>query len=279
MNQKLIAIFLAVIMLMSILPLFFNTAPQQSSTDATIVSDTQSFDAFSGAQVNHKFDSIADALDMAPKGVTSAQYVDATRIYGSPLEPLVANAIQQYTVYNANVTKTFFADYSDDASWFELHTISPEIISFSYFMSPTPYNGYQLLIRDNGIYNAVGTPLIFGPKDKVEDVIDVLSGSDEKSDDFDQILSYADMDAEFQRVATDSNFSSQYYIDFKKLDDINYSRTTVYLDLVDSTLKKLNDFESNSTERNVTYDITTDGNITKVVVVGNFYTIVYEPLE
>lgn len=279
MNKKLVAIFLAVIMLMSILPFFFSGSPSQSSTDPAIVNDAQGFDSIPGARVNHKFDSIADALDMAPKGVTSAQYIDVTRISGSPLEAWAANAVQPDAVYNAKVTKTFFADYSDDLSWFELHVISPEIIAFPYYVSPTSYNGYQSLIRDNGIYNVIGTPLIFGPKDKVEDIIDVLSGTGAKSDEFDQILSYADMDAEFQRVATDSNFSSQYYIDFKKLDATNYSRTTVYLDVVDSTLEKLTEFEANSTERNVDYSITTDGNITKVVVIGDFYTIVYEPLE
>ncbi len=280
MNQKLIAIFLAVIMLMSILPLFFSGTSQQSSTDTDInYDDAPGFDIIPGAHVNHKFDSIADGLDMTPKGVTSAQYLDVSKIAGTPLQAWAANAIQPDSVYNAKLTKTFFVDYSDDVSWMELHTISPEVVAFSYWMSPTPYNGYQLLIRENGIYNAIGTPLIFGPQDKVEDTIDVLSGSAEKSDEFDHILSYADMDSEFQRVTTNTVFASQYYLDFKRLDNGDYSRTIVYLDVVNSTLDKMFQFEANSTERGVAYDITTDGNITKVVVTGNFYTIIGEPVE
>ena len=280
MNKKLVAIFLAVIMLMSFLPLFFSGSPQQPSTDTAInYDDAPGFDSIPGAHVNHKFNSIADGLDMTPKGVTSAQYLDVSRISGTPLEAWASNAIQPDSTYNAKLTKTFFVDYSDDASWMELHTISPEVVAFSYWMSPTSYNGYQLLIRENGIYNAIGTPLIFGPQDKVEDTIDVLSGSDEKSDEFDHILSYADMDSEFQRVTADTSFASQYYIDLKQLETGDYSRTVIYLDLVNSTFEKLTQFEANSTERGVAYDITTDGNITKIVVTGNFYTIAGEPVE
>ena len=280
MNQKVIAIFLAGIMLMSILPLFFSGSPQQSSTDTAINYDNApGFDSIPGTHVNHKFDSIADGLYMTPKGVTSAQYLDVSKISGTPLEALAANAIQPNSTYNAKLTKSFFADYSDNVSWMELHTISPEIIAFPYWMNPTLYNGYQMLIRENGIYNAIGTPLIFGPQDKVEDTIDVLSGFADRSDEFDHILSYADMDSEFQRVTVDTAFASQYYIDLKKLETGDYSRTVIYLDVVNSTFENLTKFEANSTERGVLYDMTTDGNITKVVVTGNFYVIANEPVE
>lgn len=285
MNQKLIAIFLAVIMLMSILPLFFSGAPQQSSTDTDInYDDAPGFDSIPGAHVNHKFDSIADGLDMTPKGVTSAHYLNISKISGTPLEAWAANAIQPDELYNAKLTKTFFVDYNNDVSWMELHTISPEVVAFNYMLSPTSYNGYQLLIRDfsirgYGIYNAIGSPLIFGTQDKVEDTIDVLSGSAERSYKFDHILSYADMDSEFQSVNANTTFASQYYLDYKELDSGVYSRTVIYLDVVNSTLEKLTQFGDNSTERSVVYDITNDENITKVVVTGNFYTIIGEPVE
>ena len=280
MKQKLIAIFLAVIMLMSLLPLFFSGAPQQSSTDSAVNYDNApGFDSIPGAHVDHKLDSIADGLDMTPKGLTSAQYLDVSRISGTPLEAWAANAIQPESTYNAKLTKTFFVDYSDDASWMELHTISPEIVAFSYWLSPTSYNGYQLLIRETGIYNAIGTPIIFGPQDKVEATIDVLSGSAEKSDEFDYILSYADMDSEFQRVTADTAFASQYYIDLKQLETGEYSRTVIYLDITNSTFENIANLEASSMDRNVAYDITTDENITKVVVTGNFYTISGEPVE
>ena len=279
-KSKLIAIFLAIIMLMSILPLFFNTATQQPNIDPDMnYNDASGFDSILGTHVNHKFDSIADGLDMTPKGLTSAQYLDVSRILGTPLEAWATNAIQPDSTYNAKLTKTFFVDYNDDASWMELHAISPEVVSFSYWLNPTFYNGYQLLIRETGIYNAIGTPIIFGPQDKVEATIDVLSGSAEKSDEFDYILSYADMDSEFQRVTADTAFASQYYIDLKQLETGEYSRTVIYLDITNSTFENIANLEASSMDRNVAYDVTTDGNITKVVVTGNFYTISGEPVE
>ena len=229
--------------------------------------------------MNHKFDSIADGLDMTPKGVRSVRYIDVTRITGTPLEAWAANAIQPDSVYNAKITKTYFAYLGSESSLFELHTISPEVVAFSYRMNPTPYNGYQMLSRETGIYNVIGTPLIFGPHDMVEGIIDVLSGSAEKSDEFDYILGYADMDSEFQSLTSDAAFASQYYLDFKRLDNVNYSRTTIYFDVVNSTFENLAKFEANSTERGVAYDVTTDGNITKVVVTGNFYIVAGEPVE
>lgn len=278
MNKKVISIFLAVIMVMSVLPLFLTTK-QQPTTDSTTNYDAPGFESIPGAHVNHKFNSIADGLDMIPKNATSAQYIDVSKISGTPLEAVVANSIYPDTVYNANITKTFFADYSADSTWIELHTISPEVVAFSYFLNPTSYNGYQLLVRDNGIYNVIGTPLIFGSKDKVENTIDVISGSSERSDKFDHVLSYADMNSEFQRVTVNSAFASQYYLDFKRLDNVEYSRTVVYLDAVNNTLENLARFEANSTERGVVYDITTYGNITKVIITGNFYIIANEPVE
>ncbi|HJH31965.1 MAG TPA: hypothetical protein C5S50_07295 [Methanosarcinaceae archaeon] len=282
MNQKLIAIFLAAIMLMSLLPLFMISAPEQSKTDPAITYDAPGFDSIPGAHVNHEFNSIADGLDMTPKGVISARYLDVSRISGTPLEVGI-NTTQLNALYNAKLTKTFFANYINESSWFELHTISPEIVAFQYWLSPTSYNGYRMLIRETGsgtnMYNVIGTPLILGPQDMTEDVIDVLSGSSERSDEFEHILSYADMDSEFQIIANDTSFASQYYLDFKRLDSGEYSRTVVYLDATNSTLGNLARFETNSTERGVVYDLTTDGNITKVVVTGNFHIIANEPME
>jgi hypothetical protein len=283
MNQKAIAIFLAIIMLMSILPIFFSGSSKNGSTENTLVPlNAPGFDTIAGTHVSHEFNSIADGLSIAPPGVSSAQYLDISRINGTPLEPAIANARQSDELYNSRIMKTFYADYSYDQSWFELHTISPEIIAFDYWVSPTPYNGYQFLVRTTDEYslsNVVGTPMIFGPQKKVENVIDVLSGSAEKSSDFDRILSYADMGAEFQRVTSlTDEFADQFYLDLKKLADGRYSRTVVYLNPDNSTLGNITQLQANSTERGIIYDTTTDGDITKVVITSDFFSVANEPL-
>jgi len=285
MNQKVIAIILAVIMLMSILPLFFSSPSNtQNADDASVQSYAPGFDSIPGMHVNHAFNSIADGLAMTPRGITSAQYLDVLRINGTPLEAAAGDAIQRDAFYNSRVTKTYFAEYSNEASWFELDTISPEIIAFRYWLSPTPYNGYQLLVRDNTNYdicNVIGTPMIFGPQDKIESVIDVLSGNAGGSNEFDYLLSHVDdTGAEFQRVTSSTdNAADQYYIDIKMLDNGLYSRTVVYLNPADDTIGNLTQLQANSTERGLLYDTTTDGNITKVIVTSDLYTVITEPMK
>lgn len=283
MNQKTVAIFLAIIMLMSILPIFFSGSSKYSGEDESFVPlNAPGFDTIAGNHVNHELNSIADGLSIAPQGVSSAQYLDISRINGTPLEPAVANARQSDELYNSRIMKTFYAEYTNEQSWFELHTISPEIIAFDYWVSPTPYNGYQFLVRttdDYSLGNVVGTPMIFGPQNKVENVIDVLSGSAEKSSDFAHILSYADMGAEFQRVTlVDDGFADQFYLGLKKLADGRYSRTVIYLNPVNSALVNITQLQANSTERGIIYDTTTDGDITKVVITSDFFSVANEPL-
>jgi hypothetical protein len=283
MKQKAIAIFLAIIMLMSILPIFFSGSSKNGSTEDTPVPlNAPGFDTIAGTHVSHELNSIADGLSIAPPGVSSAQYLDISRINGTPLEPAIANARQSDDLYNSRIMKTFYAEYTTEQSWFELHTISPEIIAFDYWISPTPYNGYQFLVRTTDEYslsNVVGTPMIFGPQKKIEKVIDVLSGSAEKSSDFELILNYADMNAEFQRVTlVEEGFADQFYLDLKKLPDGRYSRTVIYLNPVNSALGNITQLQANSTERGIIYDLTTDGDITKVVITSDFFSVANEPL-
>jgi hypothetical protein len=281
MNQKTIAIFLAIIMLMSILPIFFSGSSKYSGEDESSVPlNAPGFGAIAGNHVSHELNSIADGLSIAPQGVSSAQYLDISRINDTPLESLFANAIPPVGMYNAKVTKTFSAEYASEQSWFQLHTISPEIIAFDYWVSPAPYNGYQFLVRSTDNYsigNVVGTPTIYGPQKKVESVIGVLSGSAEKSSDFDRILSHVDMGAEFQRVDSHTDdFADQFYVDLKKLADGRYSRTVVYLNPTNSTLGNLTQLQANSTERGIIYNVTTDGDITKVEIRSDVLSVVSE---
>ena len=281
MNNKTIAIFLAVMMLMSILPIFFSGSSKYSNEDESSVPlNAPGFDTIAGSHVSYELNSIADGLSIAPQGVSSAHYLDVSRINGTPLESLLANLIPPYEMYNANVTKTFYADYTNEQSWFQLHTISPEIIAFDYWVSPTPYNGYQFLVRitdDYRIGNVIGTPMMYGPQEIVESVIDVLSGNVEKSSDFDYILSYVEMGAEFQRVdSLTDGFADQFYVDLKKLADGRYSRTVVYLNPTNSTLENITKLQANSTERGIIYDVTTDGDITKVEITSDVMSVVSE---
>lgn len=281
MKQKAIAIFLAVIMLMSILPIFFSGSSKYSGDDESSVQlNAPGFDTIAGTHVSHELNSIADGLSIAPPGVSSAHYIDVSRINGTLLESLLISAMPSDEIYNSRIVNSFYAEYDSEESWFELDTISPEIIAFDYWISPTSYNGYQFLVRTTDNYsigNVIGTPMILGPQNKVENVIDVMSGSAENSGDFDHILSYVEMGAEFQRVdAPIDDFADQFYVDLKKLPDGRYSRTVVYLNPTNSTLGNITMLQANSTERGIIYDMTTDGNITKVVITSDIFSVASE---
>lgn len=275
MKQKLIAIFLAFIMVGSVIPYLFSGSSQPEENNPEDQTNAPGFESVSGKHVDHKFNSIDDALKMTPEGVVSAQYFDISKIKGTPIENLInLNRTAPQGMYNANITKTYSANYN--GSQFQLHTFTPEIVAFQY--TSKPYNGYQLLGRSNGIYNVIGNPTILGSEEKVKDVIDVLSKDSENTDKFDRIISYSNPDAEIQVVQDIPNdFADQYYLGISKLGNNNYQRNIVYLNPSNSTIDNISQLEANSTERGVEFNTTTEGDITKVVVEGNLMSVISEP--
>lgn len=273
-KQSAISIFLVVIMLGSVVAVFFSgESKNNSATDNTTI-EAPSIDTIAGAHIDHQLDSIADGIEMSPDGITSAQFVDFTKVYNSQLQMFEPNATQMAAIYNVLVTKEFSAvdnniDKSSD-SVFQLHSIYPEVVNFQYVQSAEPYNGYYLLSRGNNYSNVVGSPMLLGSETRVKSVLDVISGKAEASHDFDYLLSKTEPGAEIQIVSSDKELTAeQYYLEFKAIDNETYSRKTIYLNLNQSVLTKLNSLAENSSSRGLDYDIAEDGNITTVVVKAN----------
>ena len=273
-KQSAISIFLVVIMLGSVVAVFFSgESKNNSATDNTTI-EAPSIDTIAGAHIDHQLDSIADGIAMSPDGITSAQFVDFTKVYNSQLQMFEPNATQMAAIYNVWVTKEFSAvdnniDKSSD-SVFQLHSIYPEVVNFQYVQSAEPYNGYYLLSRGNNYSNVVGSPMLLGSETRVKSVLDVISGKAEASHDFDYLLSKTEPGAEIQIVSSDKELiAEQYYLEFKAIDNETYARKTIYLKLNQSVLTKLNSLAENSSSRGLDYDIAEDGNITTVVVKAN----------
>lgn len=275
MKQKVIAIFLAFIMVGSIIPYLFSGSSQPNDNGPTDQTNAPGFESVSGKHVNHEFNSIADALQMTPEGAVSAQFLDISKIKGTPMQNFInLSRSAPQGIYNANITKTYTASYNNSQG-FQLHSFTPEIVAFQY--TAKSYNGYQLLGRSNGIFNVIGNPTILGQEEKVKDVIDVLSNEAEDTNKFNHILSYTNPDAELQSVTTVTrDFADQYYIGFNKLENNNYQRTIVYQNPSDSTVDNISKLEANSTERGVAFNTTTEGDITKVVVEGSLFKVISE---
>lgn len=281
-NQKWLAIFLAATMFLSIFMIYFSGS---SNTNAGNNEDPVSgedqipklyFSQIPGKQVMNDFYSISDALKMSPNGLVSARYIDLQKMEGTPLEEDQSNRQMLNNFYGTEVTKRYTADYLD-GSGFELHQIPEQQIIMPF--NATLYEGYQLLARTNGTYdiwNVVGNPVILGPQASVKNAIDVLEGnSTSAAEDFDYILTQIDSNgALYQEVVKRTPFinipAEQWYKDLKKLDDGSYSQTTVFLNPDENLTKQINVMETNASERGVRYDVTSEGNITKLMITADF---------
>lgn len=289
-NQKYLAIFLAVTMFLSAFMIFFTGNSNTGSDDAS-TSETGGeplavpFSQIPGKQVQHEFNSIADGLEMSPEGVTDAVYVDLQKAKGTPMEAVFGNE-QTMNVsfsYGADVTKRYGASYGNE-SGFELHQIPEQKISIPVDTQAMPYEGYQILNRFNGTYdvwNVVGSPTIIGPIDTVMGVINVLEGNETSATEYDQLLSQADFEGSiYQEVSTKTNSSEipaeQYYRDLKKMDNGSYVQTSIYLNPEPEVNEKISAYQANSSERGVTYNITTRDNFTKLIISSDFESVYNE---
>jgi hypothetical protein len=146
------------------------------------------------------------------------------------------------------------------------------------------YDNYSLLARTNNTYdiwNVVGSPVILGSRQSVQDVIDVLEGNATASTEYNNLLSQASPEGSlYQELATKTNNSTipadQFYMDLRKLDDGSYSQTFLYLNPESNFSDKIKALQANSTERGVTYNVTTSGNITKMMITSDFRSLLNE---
>ncbi|KGK98819.1 hypothetical protein LI82_05845 [Methanococcoides methylutens] len=279
MNQKYIAIFLAVIMVMSILPFFFTGNSNKANGDSSSI-ESSSFDSIPGKHVDYELNSVADGLAVTSDGAVAVQYYDAQAVRGTPLELIMGNTSQLDGIYGSQVNKVYTAQYLD-GTWFNMHEISPQVVAFQYYLSPDLYNGYQILSRGNDVYNVVGEPMLFGEKAQLESVLDAIEGESAPNSEFDRILEFVEPGAEMQRLlVVEDGFADQYYLEMKLEDDMSYSRTTVYLNPTEGTINNVTSLAANSSERALFYDVYSEDDILKVTVssdASNIYSLAMEP--
>ncbi|RXA19651.1 hypothetical protein EQO05_08620 [Methanosarcina sp. MSH10X1] len=286
-NQKYLAVFLAFTMLMSVFMILFSgDSNNDSDNDVSATENgegnlTVSFSQIPGKQVHHKFNSIADGLNMTPEGVIIARYVDLQKTTGTPFEQIFGNVTMMDSFYGADVTRFYGSSYADGKE-FELHQIPEQKILMPW--GAISYDEYNFLARTNNthdIWNVVGSPVILGSRQSVKEVIDVLEGNATATTEYDNLLSQANPEGSFyQEVATKTNLTDipadQAYMEFKKQDDGNYRQTSIYLNPEPKLIEKIQALQANSTERGVTYNVTMSGEITKLVITSDFGSLLNE---
>jgi hypothetical protein len=287
-NQKFLAVFIALTMLLSACMIYFTgNSDKNSNNDISSTENVEEgliipFSQIPGKQVHHKFNSIADGLNMTPQGAISATYVDLQKAAGTPFEQIVGNTSMLNWLYGANVTKVYNTNYVNGSNEFELHLI-PEQKIFAP-IGAIPYKNYYLLARTNSTYdiwNVAGSPVILGSHQSARNVIDILEGNATATTEYDALLSQANPEGSiYQRVITKTNSTDipadQVYMDFRKLGDGNYTQTSLYLNPEPDFAEKIETLQANSTERGVTYNVTTSGNITKIVMTSDFGSLLNE---
>lgn len=282
-NQRYMAIFLAATMFLSIFMVYFTYSAKNSEEvpvpeDGTEEPPIIAFYQVPGNQVQHEFNSVADGLEMSPGGPVNALYVDLQKTDGTPFEMALGSMEMMNSFYGAEVTKRYSANYADGTG-FELHQIPDQQMIMP--LGVVDYKGYQLLTRFNNTYdiwNVVGSPVILGPQQSVEDVIDVLEGNASSAREYDLLLSQADPEGSiYQEVFTNTGFEevpfARYYKDLRKLDDGSYSQTTLFQDPETEITEKIATMQANCSERNVSYEVSSEGNITKLVITADFMSL------
>ena len=276
---KYVGIFLAVIMVGSIGMFFFSGGSTNNNNEQSENVQVSGFESVPGEHVSISFNSVQDGLEATPENVSNAMYIDFASTKGTPLQYLASNIyVKMYTnanismynnFYKSNVTKMYIAGYGN-SSRIEMHDINPQIVAFPYYTAPKTYKGYQPLLLNQGTYTIIGNPILFGDQQSVEDTIDVIEGDANSSQNFKQILRFANENAPIQQIVDlDDGFADEYYIEWN-IDGYNtFRRTSIYGSPTESTMTNLTERASNASQRGLEYNITDYGNITKVDITTN----------
>jgi hypothetical protein len=235
--------------------------------------------------VNEPFYSISDALSMTPVGTVSANFVDLEN-----MPPQMIQWVRQSdqlipqvdSLYKSNTTKVFYArlhegeNQSENNSFLLLSTMSTPKNDFEYMVEP----GTNILIRQekeyNGMYNILGTPIIYAPPQTAVNVLEIIYGKNKTNTSYDQyegLLSKVEP-VSYQIVSSNVTFAQQFYMGIG-LKNGSFEKTTAYLNANSSVLAKLNQSRANSTERGFEqYIVNQSGNYTTVKIVSQELLIV-----
>jgi hypothetical protein len=243
-----------------------------------------------GEQIAHGFSSISDGLQMSTTDVYSSYFIDMEYINDTSFEPwneqlsknmtLVAplNSSTLNNLYQSETKQVFLAQ-AFNGDFILLNTMNPKVVTFDYIGVPSNDSQYLILKRtDTGGINVMGDPTLYTPSlDTAEAVLTILENwtvSQTAYDTFIPVLNHSDDQSEFQVVVNlvyPDSFADLYYLGMHKNDDDSFTRTTIYYNPTNKTSSHINELAETSLERGFTqYEVTTEGNITKVVLSGDF---------
>jgi hypothetical protein len=130
----------------------------------------------------------------------------------------------------------------------------------------------------------MGEPTIFTPtRESAEVVISIIESfvvPPTAYDTFSPVLNYSDDYSECQVVNSLVEFADLYYLGLHRNDDGSFTRTTIYLNASDESAAHINELALGGSERGFSrYDVTTEGDILKVVLTGEFSLVIGEDIQ
>lgn len=303
MNQKIgvqfIAAFMILSMILSSVAYFISSGnpSDQDNNQPDINNPQNEYFNVGGKEVFHSFNSIADGLQMSkPQTYAAAQFLDVEHIESTALEPwneqlpfnlttvYVRNKTEVDNLYMTSSKQIYFAqDFNKE--FLLLSTMTPKIVSFEYIGLPSSDKQYLLLSRlDTTGTNIMGEPTIFTPtRESAEAVISIIESfavPPTAYDTFSPVLNYSDDHSEYQVVNSWVVFADLYYMGLHRNDDGSFTRTTIYYYPSAGSVVHINELALNATERGFSrYDVTTEGDILKVVLTGEFSLVTSEDIQ
>ena len=302
MNPKIgiqfIAAFMILSMILSSVAYFIGSddSSDEDNNQPDINTPQTEYFNVGGKQVFHSFNSIADGLQMSNPQTYEAQFLDVEYIESTGLElwneqlPLnlttvyMRNKTEVDNLYMTSSKQIYFAqDFNNE--FLLLSTMTPKIVSFQYIGLPSSDNQYLLLSRlDTTGTNVMGEPTIFTPtRESAEAVISIIESfavPPTAYDTFSPVLNYSDDYSEFQVVNSLVGFADLYYMGLHRNDDGSFTRTTIYYNPSAESAAHINELALSGSERGFSqYDVTTEGDILKVVLTGEFSVVTGEDIE
>ncbi len=305
MNQKIgvqfIAAFMILSMILSSVAYFIGSddSSDEDNNQPDINTPQTEYFNVGGKQVFHSFNSIADGLQMSNPQTYEAQFLDVEYIESTAIEPWNDQLpLNLTTVYLWNKTKVdnlymtsskqiyFAQDFNNE--FLLLSTMTPKIVSFQYIGLPSNDNQYLLLSRldttDTKHTNVMGEPTIFAPtRESAEAVISIIESfavPPTAYDTFSPVLNYSDDYSELQVVNSRVGFADLYYMGLYRDDDGSFTRTTIYYNPSAESAAHINELALSGSERGFSqYDVTTEGDILKVVLTGEFSLVIGEDIH